>query len=75
MTSLVVMNESLVTRMVNDVVTQRRIPSFCPCLGAPIRLSEPQEARKTKAEPRQHPNRKEAGDRGIAFAVQQKPNP
>src|SRR5690348_13205152 len=46
MTSLVVMNESLVTRMVNDVVTQRRVPPFCPRSDAPVRLSEPKEARK-----------------------------
>jgi hypothetical protein len=51
MTSLVVMNESLVTRMVNDVVAQRRIPPLCPRSDAPIRLSEPNKARKHRWSP------------------------
>ena len=51
MTSLVVMNESLVTRMVNDVVTQRRVPPFRPRYDPPTRLSEPKEARKQRWSP------------------------
>src|SRR5579859_3085430 len=46
MASPAVMNESLVTRMVNDLVTQRRIPSFRSRYAAPARLSEPNEAGK-----------------------------
>jgi hypothetical protein len=51
MTSLPVMIEALVTRMVNDVVTQRRVPPFRPCCAAPTRLSEPNEAGKQRWSP------------------------
>src|SRR5690348_12821240 len=46
MASLAVMNESLVTRMVDDLVAQRRIPTFRSRYAAPARLSEPNEAGK-----------------------------
>ena len=51
MAALVVVNEPLVTRMVNYGVVQRRIPSFRPRRAAPSRLAEAHQARKQRSDP------------------------
>ena len=51
MASLVVMNKPLITRMVNDLVTKRRIPSFRSSWTAPTRLSESDKAGKQRWNP------------------------
>src|SRR5580704_5300169 len=55
MAAVVVVDEPLVTRMVNYGVVQRRIPSFRPRRAAPSRLAEPHQARKQRSDP-QGPN-------------------
>ena len=45
--ALVVMNESLVTRMVNDLVSQCRVPSLGTSCAAPTRLAKAQDTAKS----------------------------
>jgi len=49
--ALVVMNESLVTRMVSDLVSQCRIPSFGTSYAAPTRLAKAQDSGKKRSGP------------------------
>ena len=51
MAPLIVMNEPLVTRVVNDLVAQCRVPSFGPRRAAPVRLAETNEAREKRSDP------------------------
>ena len=51
MAALVAMNESLVTRVVNDLEAQCRIPSFRPRRAAPTRGAEAQEATEERSGP------------------------
>ena len=55
---LVVMNESLVTRMVNDLVSKCRVPSLGTSFAAPTRLAKAQDAdKKRSGPPRAEPRR------------------
>lgn len=51
MATLVVVNEPLVTGMVNDRIAQRCVPSFRPCRAAPDRLATAHDARKEGRDP------------------------
>ena len=51
MAPLIVMNEPLVTRVVNDLVAQCRVPSFGPRRATPVRLAEANEAMEKRSDP------------------------
>jgi hypothetical protein len=51
MAPLIVMNEPLVTRVVNDLVAQCRVPSFGPRRAPPVRLAETNEAIEKRSDP------------------------
>src|SRR5689334_18715917 len=57
MAPMIVMNEPVVTRVVNDLVAECRVPSFGARFAAPVRLAEANDAR----EKRSHPQRPRAG--------------
>src|ERR1035438_10632028 len=51
MAPLIVMNEPLVTRVVNDLVAQCRVPSFGPRRAPPVRLAGTNEAIEKRSDP------------------------
>jgi hypothetical protein len=59
MTSVVVMNDPLVTRMVNDLVTKRRIPSFRSCRTSPSGLADANKPVKHRWDPQSFKTRRE----------------
>jgi len=67
---LIVVNESLVTRMVNDLVSKCRVPSLGTSCAAPTRLAKPQDAdKKRSGPPRAEPRRWRKVDGGRKLAA------